>query len=96
MNAQVSAAPQDWTLSVQVFLYLQVLDTLTTWLGFRAGLAEASPLSSSDASRPFLRDCSIQTGGVHVRRGFCVWRGRFHVIQWINYWYAALVSGTSP
>jgi len=32
----------DWSLSLQIFLYLQVLDVLTTFLGFRLGLSEAS------------------------------------------------------
>ena len=34
---------QDWSLSLQVFICLQVLDFLTTWMGFHMGLSEASP-----------------------------------------------------
>ena len=33
----------DWSLSLQIFLYLQLLDILTTYVGLRNGLAEASP-----------------------------------------------------
>src|SRR5437870_4234957 len=89
--APISTTSKDWTLSVQVFLYLQVLDALTTWLGFRAGLSEASPFIQ------LLMHFGPLTGLLGSKLlacalgGFCVWRGRFHVIQWINYWYAALV-----
>jgi len=38
-----TASSADWSLSLQTFLYLQVLDVLTTFLGFRMGLSEASP-----------------------------------------------------
>jgi hypothetical protein len=36
-------AYQFWSVRVRLFLCLQVLDLLTTWLGFRHGLQEASP-----------------------------------------------------
>ena len=32
------AASHDWSFSLHVFLYLQVLDVATTWLGLRLGL----------------------------------------------------------
>ena len=35
VSTPVVAASYDWTLSLQAFLYLQVLDALTTWVGFR-------------------------------------------------------------
>jgi hypothetical protein len=93
MSTIVSAAEQtaDWTLNLQVFLYLQVLDTLTTWLGLRIGLAEASPfiqvlmhfgpLTGLFASKLL----AFGLGGV------CVWRQKFKVLRLINYWYAGLV-----
>jgi Domain of unknown function (DUF5658) len=82
---------RDWTFSLHVFLYLQVLDVATTWLGFRLGLAEASPfvrllmhwgpLAGVVASKAV----AVGLGAV------CVWRRRFAVIHAINYWYAGLV-----
>jgi hypothetical protein len=86
-----AAVPMDWTLSLQVFCYLQVLDVLTTWLGFRIGLSEASP---------FIRmlmgfgPMAAVLGSKVVALGLgalCVWSGRLHVIRLINYWYAGLV-----
>jgi hypothetical protein len=90
-SAPVSTTSKDWTLSVQVFLYLQVLDTLTTWLGFRLGLSEASPFIQFLMHFGPLPGLLASKLVACLLAGFCVWRRRFHVIQWINYWYAALV-----
>jgi hypothetical protein len=78
-------------LTVQVFLYLQVLDFMTTLLGFRLGASEASP---------FIRTL-IHMGpaiGVALSKvvavglgAFCIWRKKAYVIGWANYWYAALI-----
>ena len=82
---------KDWSGNVQLFLYLQVLDVITTMLGFRSGLSEASPFIH------FLMGFGIVGGllgskiiGVGIG-AFCVWRRRFRVIALINYWYAALI-----
>jgi len=89
--ASNSIARLDWSLNIQIFLYLQLLDVVTTWLGFRMGLGEASPFIQ------FLMRMGPLVGllaskVVAVGMGaFCVWRGRFKVISWINYWYAGLV-----
>lgn len=91
ITAPVSAARKDWTLSVEVFLYLQVLDALTTWLGFRAGLSEASPFIQLLMRFGPLAGLLASKFVACLLGGFCVWRGLFHVIRWINYWYAALV-----
>jgi len=91
-NIQKSPVVQtDWSSSIQLFFYLQVLDTLTTWLGFKLGLGEASPFIQ------FLMHMGPMAGvlgskAVALMLGaFCVWRGRYQVIHLINYWYAALV-----
>ena len=81
----------DWSLSLQVFFYLQVLDVLTTWLGFRIGLSEASPFIRMLMG---LGPMAAVLGSKVVALGLgavCVWSGRMHVIKLINYWYAALV-----
>jgi len=46
-----AASPRLYILSpsLQVFLYLQLLDALTTLLGFRAGLTEASGIGWQDS-----------------------------------------------
>lgn len=86
-----TAGPMDWSLSLQVFFYLQVLDVLTTWLGFRIGLSEASPFIRVLMG---LGPMAAVLGSKVLALGLgalCVWTGRLHVIRLINYWYAALV-----
>jgi hypothetical protein len=90
-SGKVSTAQTDWSFSLYAFLYLQVLDVLTTWLGFRMGLGEASPFIQ------FLMHMGPVAGVLGSKvvalmlGAYCVWRRRFRVIQLINYWYAALV-----
>ena len=93
MNA-LTRAPQhyrDWSLSLQVFLYLQVLDFLTTWVGFRLGLEEASPFIQILMQIGPVEGVLFSKAIALLLGAFCVWRAKFHVIQWINYWYAGLV-----
>ena len=76
---------------IQVFVYLQLLDVLTTLLGFKLGAAEASP---------FIR-VLMHAGpavGVLVSKvlalgigAICIYTRRYHVIRWITYWYGGLV-----
>lgn len=78
-------------VSLQVFIYLQLLDLLTTLVGFKLGAAEASP---------FIR-MLMHTGpamGVLVSKllalalgGLCVYKRKYHLIRWATYWYAGLV-----
>ena len=74
-----------------IFVYLQLLDLLTTFVGFRMGAAEASP---------FIR-VLMHLGpafGVTASKvlalglgGLCVYTGREHIIKWITFWYAGLI-----
>ncbi len=79
------------SLSLQVFLYLQILDVLTTWLGFKIGLIEASPfihaLMKVGPMGGVLASKLVALG----LAAFCVHRQRFREIRLINYWYAGLV-----
>jgi hypothetical protein len=77
--------------SLQVFLYLQLLDVLTTWLGFRVGLSEASPFIQLVMRVGPLAGLLASKGIALLLAGFCLWSGRVQVIRIINYWYAALV-----
>jgi len=86
-----AAVPMDSSLNLQIFCYLQVLDVLTTWLGFRIGLSEASPFIRMLMD---LGPMAAVLGSKVVALGLgavCVWSGRLHVIRLINYWYAGLV-----
>ena len=70
-------------LYAQIFLYLQVLDFLTTLVGFKLGASEMSP---------FVR-CLIHLGpvaGVAVSKvlallmaGLCVWLDKPHLVRWV-------------
>ncbi len=78
-------------LHLQAFIYLQLLDFLTTIVGFRLGLGEASPFIR------FLMDAGPAVGVALSKLvaltllGICLWLKRHRVIHWINYWYAGLV-----
>jgi hypothetical protein len=75
----------------QVFIYLQLLDLLTTLVGFKMGAGEASP---------FIR-LLMQAGpatGVAISKlialglgALCVYLKKQHLIRWATYWYGALV-----
>jgi hypothetical protein len=74
-----------------VFIYLQLLDLLTTLVGFRLGAAEASP---------FIRMLmhAGPAAGVVVSKllalglgAYCVANNKGKVIRWVSYWYSALV-----
>ncbi len=81
---------ENW-LATQVFLYLQLLDVLTTLLGFRLGAAEASPFIR------LLMHFGPATGVLCskvialVLGGVCIALNKYSLLRWINYWYAALV-----
>jgi hypothetical protein len=76
---------------IQVFIYLQLLDLITTLLGFRLGASEASPFIRTlfvfgPALGVAMSKClALGLGGV------CVWLKKDRIIGWINYWYAGLV-----
>ncbi len=76
---------------IQIFLYLQVLDLLTTLVGFRLGASEGSPFVR------FLMQLGPATGVVLSKvaalalGGLCVWLNKRHLIRWISYWYAGLI-----
>jgi hypothetical protein len=76
---------------VQVFIYLQLLDVLTTLVGFKLGAAEASP---------FIRVLMHlgPTAGVVASKvlalgigGICIYTKKHYLIRWITYWYGGLV-----
>ena len=76
---------------LEIFFFLQVLDVLTTLIGFRLGASEASPFVR------LLTELGPATGvllskGVAIGLGAaCIGMRRMHLIGWINYWYAGLI-----
>ncbi len=75
----------------QIFVYLQLLDLLTTLVGFRMGAAEASPFirvmmhAGPAAGVIASKVLALGIGGL------CVYLEKAHVIRWISYWYGGLV-----
>ena len=79
-------------LTLQVFLYLQVLDLMTTLAGFRFGAHEVSPFIAK-----LIHSSSPVTGVILSKvlaltiAGVLLSRNRARLIGVINYWYAGLV-----
>ena len=76
---------------IEVFLYLQVLDILSTLIGFSLGSTEASPFV-----RALVRwgpvtgliISKIVAAGLAI---LCLLLNKRVLIRYINYWYAGLV-----
>ncbi len=80
---------------IQIFVYLQFLDFLTTMLGLRLGLSEASPLirhlmqfGPHFGPLGAILISKICALGIAC---LCIALNRHSVIRRINYWYAGLV-----
>jgi hypothetical protein len=75
----------------QVFIYFQLLDLLTTLVGFRLGATEASPFIR------LMMHAGPATGVIAAKvlalglGGLCAYLNKTHVIRWISYWYGGLV-----
>jgi hypothetical protein len=79
-------------LVIQVFVYLQILDYLTTLVGFKLGASEVSPfiVKLIHATSPAIGVGISKLMGV-VIGGICVAIQRARLINLISYWYAGLV-----
>ena len=75
----------------QVFIYLQLLDLLTTLVGFKLGASEASPfirllMHTGPFTGVFLsKVVALALGGV------CVWAGKTRLVRFASYWYGGLI-----
>ena len=78
-------------IMLYIFLYLQILDLLTTLVGFKLGISEASPavrlLTHFGPSFGVVASKIVAMG----LAGLCLSLKRSYLIRRINYWYAALV-----
>ncbi len=93
-NAGVSTSSRLSSLpygAIQVFLYLQLLDLLTTLVGFKVGAAEASPfvrvLMHAGPAQGVILSKMLGLG----LGAICVYTRKFRLIRWVNYWCSALV-----
>ena len=75
----------------EVFIYLQLLDLLTTLVGFKLGASEASPFirvlmhAGPVAGGMLSKVLALVFGGV------CVYLGKQRLLRLSVYWYSALV-----
>ena len=76
---------------IEVFLYLQLLDFITTLIGMRLGLGEASPFIRWLMHMGPAGGLVLSKLVAFVLGGACIWFKRRHLLRWINYWYAGLV-----
>ncbi len=76
---------------LQLFLYLQLLDFLTTIVGIRLGLVELSPFIRRLMSVGPVWGALLSKLMAVALAAFCLWIHRRRLIRWLNYWYAALV-----
>ena len=75
---------------LQVFIYLQVLDLLTTIIGLRLGLGEASPFIRGLISLGPAISVVLSKVVAFLLAGICVALKRRPLIKRINYGCAAL------
>ena len=77
--------------TTQVFIYLQLLDLLTTLVGFKLGAVEASPFirvlmhAGPAMGVAFSKVLALAIGGA------CIYSNRPRLIKLITYWYGGLV-----
>jgi hypothetical protein len=76
---------------VRIFLYLQILDILTTLVGLKLGVSEASPFvkylmyfgPSAGLAGSKLLGVALASIAIVLQKP--------HLLRWINYWYATLI-----
>jgi hypothetical protein len=76
---------------VHIFVYLQLLDYLTTVVGFRFGAAEASPFIRLLMHLGPVTGVAVSKVLAFGLGGVCIWLNKQHLLRWVNYWYGGLV-----
>jgi hypothetical protein len=76
---------------IQVFFYLQALDFLTTLIGLKLGISEASPFIRSLLHYgPSVAVAASKIAALLLAAA-CIKLNRSHLLRYINYWFAAIV-----
>jgi len=78
--------------AIHIFVYLQLLDFLTTMVGFKLGATEVSPfiVKLIHATSPVWGVAASKVVGLGIG-GLCLAMNRARIVSWINYWYAGIV-----
>ena len=91
MASDRKAAWALWAPYIQVFLYLQVLDLLTTLVGLKLGIREASPFVRSLLQfGPGLAVSASKLVAIGLA-AVCFMLNRYRLILWVNCWYGLIV-----
>ena len=75
----------------QIFIYLQLLDLLTTLVGFKLGASEASPFIRVLMHAGPVMGVTLSKLVALGLGGVCVYLKKPHLIRWATYWYGGLV-----
>ncbi len=78
-------------LPIELFVFLQVLDGLTTLLGLHLGASEASPFIRMLMSAGPVQGLLVGKLAAFGIGAVCVARRKTRTLDWLNYWSAALV-----
>ena len=78
--------------TLEIFAFMQLLDVMTTLIGFRLGASEASPFIHSFLSYGPLPALLIAKAIAFGIGAACIVLRRAHIIGYINYWFAALTA----
>jgi hypothetical protein len=76
---------------LEVFVYLQLLDFITTMMGFRLGGHELSPFIRWLTELGPAAGVALAKVGAFLLAGVCVWLRKERVVCWANYFFAGLV-----
>jgi len=74
-----------------LFVYLQVLDFLTTLVGFQAGASEASPFIRWMLPLGPVISVGLSKLLALLLAALCVWLNKRTLLRWINAWYGGLI-----
>jgi len=75
----------------QIFIYLQLLDLLTTLIGFRLGASEASPFIRLLMHAGPVAGVALSKILAILLGALCIYARKNHLIRWATYWYGGLV-----
>jgi len=84
--------PLQHSISIKIFMYLQVLDFVTTIAGFRLGLAEGNPIVRSMTEAGPVFGVAASKILAFVFGVICYALNRHALIRRVNYWYLAVVT----
>jgi hypothetical protein len=75
----------------QIFIYLQLLDLLTTLVGLKLGAAEASPFVRILMNAGPATGVALSKVLALALGGLCIYAKKQRLIRWASYWYGGLV-----